>query len=247
MQMQDRDRQARSPAKASCSPPQFLGSALQVRDLELKLAQSSTWFPVTGPKRFKYQGHNYFYSGDVAPYKKIKYDWLDGRNFCRWEKEEDNFSDFQGILHGPGFPGDPAGKWLHSKLAWLTQPYVYLDFWKVQPTFNFAKFSSFWCKHSNTWSTIPTTGFVTLTAVTDQTCSRSVWRGGFGLGPTRRLHQPTKSMRGKIWMGALKNQPFLLQVGLQTMEQHWPSEKGPTRQRRVRNQQVRQLYKSFPP
>merc|ERR1711981_746313 len=35
------------------------------------------------PKRFKYQGHNYFYSGDVAPYKKIKYDWLDGRNFCR--------------------------------------------------------------------------------------------------------------------------------------------------------------------
>ena len=83
MQMQDRDRQARSPAKASCSPPQFLGSALQVRDLKLKLAQSSTWFPVTGPKRFKYQGHNYFYSGDVAPYKKIKYDWLDGRNFCR--------------------------------------------------------------------------------------------------------------------------------------------------------------------
>ena len=41
------------------------------------------WSPVTGPKRFKYQGHNYFYSGDVAPYKKIKYDWLDGRNFCR--------------------------------------------------------------------------------------------------------------------------------------------------------------------
>merc|ERR1712112_645968 len=35
------------------------------------------------PKRFKYQGHNYFYSGDVAPYKKIKYDWLEGRNFCR--------------------------------------------------------------------------------------------------------------------------------------------------------------------
>jgi len=30
-----------------------------------------------------YGGHNYFYSGDIVPFKKIKYDWLDGRNFCR--------------------------------------------------------------------------------------------------------------------------------------------------------------------
>ena len=112
-----------------------------------------------------------------------------------------------------------------------------------------------WYKHRNIWSTIPTTGFVTLTAVTDQTCSPSVSRGGFGRGPTRRLHQPTKSMTGKTWMGALKrgkawncfpNQPFLLQLGIQAMEQHWPSEEGPTRQCRVRYQQVRQLYKSFP-
>ena len=29
--LQDRDKQARSPAKANCSPPQFLGSALKVR------------------------------------------------------------------------------------------------------------------------------------------------------------------------------------------------------------------------
>ena len=58
-----------------------------------------------------------------------------------------------------------------------------------------------WYKHRNIWSTIPTTGFVTLTAVTDQTCSPSVSRGGFGRGPTRRLHQPTKLMTGKTWMG----------------------------------------------
>ena len=38
------------------------------------------------------------------------------------------------------------------------------------------------------------------------------------------------------------NQPCLLQLGLQAMEQHWPSEKGPTRQRRVRYQQVRQIF-----
>ena len=31
--VQDRGKQARSPAKANCSPPQFLGSALQVRNL----------------------------------------------------------------------------------------------------------------------------------------------------------------------------------------------------------------------
>ena len=110
--MQDRDKQARSPAKANCSPPQFQGSALQVRNSNQYFLYRLNlhWSSVTGPKRFKYQGHNYFYSGDVAPYKKIKYDWLDGRNFCRGEKEEDKFSDFQGILHGPGFPGDPAGK-----------------------------------------------------------------------------------------------------------------------------------------
>ena len=49
------------------------------------------------------------------------------------EKKKNNSVIFinQGILYGPGFPGDPAGKWLHSKLAGLTQPYVYLDFWKV--------------------------------------------------------------------------------------------------------------------
>ena len=41
-------------------------------------------------------------------------------------------------------------------------------------------------------------------------------------------------------------QAFLLQLGLQAMEQHWPSEKGSTRQCRVRYQQVRQFYKFFP-
>merc|ERR1711981_1320135 len=70
------------------------------------------------PKRFKYQGHNYFYSGVVAPYKKIKYDWLDGRNFCReycmdlvsLETQQEN---------------DYIQNWLDS------QPHVYLDIWQA--------------------------------------------------------------------------------------------------------------------
>merc|ERR1719309_1303795 len=38
---------------------------------------------VKRPKHFEFGNHNYFFSGDEAPFKKIKYDWLDGRNFCR--------------------------------------------------------------------------------------------------------------------------------------------------------------------
>ena len=111
--MQDRDKQARSPAKANCSPPQFQGSALQVRNLDW-FQLNLQWSPVTGPKRFKYQGHNYFYSGDVAPYKKIKYDWLDGRNFCRWGEGKN--SALLSVTHQSEstvwtwFPWRPSGK-----------------------------------------------------------------------------------------------------------------------------------------
>ena len=111
--MQDRDKQARSPAKANCSPPQFQGSALQVRNLDW-FQLNLQWSPVTGPKRFKYQGHNYFYSGDVAPYKKIKYDWLDGRNFCRWGEGKN--SVLLSVTHQSEstvwtwFPWRPSGK-----------------------------------------------------------------------------------------------------------------------------------------
>merc|ERR1711981_1457884 len=107
------------------------------------------------PKRFKYQGHNYFYSGDVAPYKKIKYDWLDGRNFCReycmdlvsLETQQEN---------------DYIQNWLKSRNL------------------------------TYTWTSGRLCDF--------DGCDRPDLqplnvKGGFGLDPTRRLPQPTRSMK----------------------------------------------------
>ena len=103
------------------------------------------WSFVAGPKRFKYQGHNYFYSGDVAPYKKIKYDWLDGRNFCRWEKEEEQFSDFDqsGNTVWTWFPWRPSRKMTTFKTGWTHATLRILGLLEGEPTFSFPRLSSY--------------------------------------------------------------------------------------------------------
>ena len=80
-QRQDRDKASKKSKGKLLSPP----VPRKCSESEWASASSfSSHLFFLGPKRFRFQGHNYFYSGDVAPYKKIKYDWLDGRNFCRW-------------------------------------------------------------------------------------------------------------------------------------------------------------------
>lgn len=37
----------------------------------------------TGPKKFSYKGHNYFYSGQVPELATKRVDWLEARNICR--------------------------------------------------------------------------------------------------------------------------------------------------------------------
>ena len=36
-----------------------------------------------GPITFSYDGHGYFYSGDVEAHSDDKVDWLEARNICR--------------------------------------------------------------------------------------------------------------------------------------------------------------------
>ena len=133
-QRQDRDKASKKSKGKLLSPP----VPRKCSESEWASASSfSSHLFFLGPKRFRFQGHNYFYSGDVAPYKKIKYDWLDGRNFCRWLLVVNcgcvtaTRLTNQGILHGSGFLGDSAGERLHSKLAWVTQFNLHLDVWKV--------------------------------------------------------------------------------------------------------------------
>ena len=40
-------------------------------------------FAVSGPITFTYDGHGYFYSGDVEAHADDKVDWLEARNTCR--------------------------------------------------------------------------------------------------------------------------------------------------------------------
>ena len=133
-QGQDRDKASKKSKGKLLSPP------VPRKCSESEWASESGFsshFLFLGPKRFRFQGHNYFYSGDVAPYKKIKYDWLDGRNFCRWLLVVNCgcvtaiSPTNQGILHGSGFLGDSARERLHSKLAWVTQFNLHLDVWEV--------------------------------------------------------------------------------------------------------------------
>ena len=37
----------------------------------------------SGPKKFNYKGHNYFYSGTVPELSTKRVDWLEARNICR--------------------------------------------------------------------------------------------------------------------------------------------------------------------
>ena len=37
----------------------------------------------SGPITFVYDGHGYFYSGDVEAHAEDKVDWLEARNICR--------------------------------------------------------------------------------------------------------------------------------------------------------------------
>ena len=37
----------------------------------------------TGPKKFSYKGHNYFYSGQIPELANKRVDWLEARNICR--------------------------------------------------------------------------------------------------------------------------------------------------------------------
>lgn len=37
----------------------------------------------TGPKKFNYKGHNYFYSGHIPELANKRVDWLEARNICR--------------------------------------------------------------------------------------------------------------------------------------------------------------------
>ena len=190
-QRQDRDKTSKKSKGKLLSPP--VPRKCSESEWASESGFSSHLF-FLGPKRFRFQGHNYFYSGDVAPYKKIKYDWLDGRNFCRWLLVVNcgcvtaTSLTNQGILHGSGFLGDSARERLHSKLAWVTQFNLHLDVWEVS-------LQSYTVNHyHHKW----TSGFVTLTAATGQIWSQSTSKGGFGQAQIRRSHQPTKSMRGKL-------------------------------------------------
>ena len=133
-QRQDRDKASKKSKGKLLSPP--VPRKCSESEWASESGFSSHLF-FLGPKRFRFQGHNYFYSGDVAPFKKIQYDWLDGRNFCRWLLVVNCgcvtaiSPTNQRILHGSGFLGDSARERLHSKLAWVTQFNLHLDVWEV--------------------------------------------------------------------------------------------------------------------
>lgn len=38
---------------------------------------------IIGPKQWKFNGHNYFFSDQIDGLKGKKVDWLEGRNICR--------------------------------------------------------------------------------------------------------------------------------------------------------------------
>jgi len=40
-------------------------------------------FTHPGPKKFTFNGHNYFYSGQIPEYQNQRVDWLAARNICR--------------------------------------------------------------------------------------------------------------------------------------------------------------------
>lgn len=45
--------------------------------------EKTSLFGFSGPITFTYDGHGYFYSGDVEAHAEDKVDWLEARNICR--------------------------------------------------------------------------------------------------------------------------------------------------------------------
>ena len=191
-QRQDRDKASKKSKGKLLSPP--VPRKCSESEWASESGFSSHLF-FLGPKRFRFQGHNYFYSGDVAPYKKIKYDWLDGRNFCRWllmvncrchcnqpQKTREYCMDLVSLETQQ--ENDYIQNWLESR--------------NLTYTWTSGRYEGLQSITINRYHHHLTSGFVILTAATGQIWSPSTLKDGFGQAQIRRLHQPTKSMRGKL-------------------------------------------------